>query len=85
MSQSDMISVSDIAPEADREPGVWMEGGGVGCTAISRSERKKEKASLLSERPPDCQAGSLYSTLDFSLTNQSLSLILWNPQGVHLF
>lgn len=29
MSQSDMISVSDIAPEADREPGVWMEGGGV--------------------------------------------------------
>lgn len=28
MSQSDMISVSDTAPEADREPGVWMVGGG---------------------------------------------------------
>lgn len=39
VTQSDMISVSDITAEADREPGAWMEGKG--CAATSRSQGEK--------------------------------------------
>lgn len=51
VTQPDMISVSDITAEADREPGAWMEGKG--CAATSRSQGEK-KALLLSKRSPDC-------------------------------
>lgn len=48
VTQSDMISASDITAEADREPGAWMEGKG--CAATSRSQGEKGFA-LFQETP----------------------------------
>lgn len=59
VTQSDMISVSDITAEADREPGVWMEGKG--CAATSRSQGEKRLRSF--PRDP-LIAGQLINTLD---------------------
>lgn len=59
VTQSDMISVSDITAEADREPGAWMEGKG--CAATSRSQGEKRLRSF--PRDP-LIAGQLIDTLD---------------------
>lgn len=39
VTQSDMISASDITAEADREPGAWMEGKGHAATSRSQGEK----------------------------------------------
>lgn len=64
VTQSDMISVSDITAEADREPGVWMEGRGVRMRSHFKEPKGKE-ASILSETPLDCTAA--YKHPGFSL------------------
>lgn len=64
VTQSDMISVSDITVEADREPRVWMEGKGVRMRSHFKEPKGKE-ASILSETPLDCTAA--YKHPGFSL------------------
>lgn len=76
VTQPDVISVSDITAEADREPGAWMKGKG--CAATSRSQG--EKGSLLSKRPPGCWTAYKHAGLFLLIYPISPSL-----QGVALF